>query len=484
MTPERIAVVDDDRDYSAVLEQALRGHGYEVVVYDSGGAFLTDLSASTAPDLVLLDVAMPGLDGVGTLKRAKETCPELAVIMLSGQQPASIIVNAVRAGAADYIVKSAASLAETGPLGAAIRRVLEQRAQPVEPADRELQPNALRAAPVSPAMLSVQSLVERVADSDVPILITGESGVGKEVVAREIHRRSNRRLKAFVKVNCAALPSELLESELFGHERGAFTGAHLHRTGKFEFADGGTLMLDEIAEMPSMLQAKLLHVLQDRAVTRLGSNRVVPIDVRVIAATNRPIADLLATGEFRPDLYYRLQVIQIHVPALRERREEIMPFVEFFLARFTAQYHRRPMPLSDELKRALVEYPWPGNVRELENLVKRLVILQDESLVLSELRAGPEEPVSEPRAAATHAPAASAATNNHPEAEARSLLELAKRAALAAERTAIERTLIAQRWNRRKAARQLGVSYKTLLNKMKECGISDASTGEHDPIRD
>ena len=234
-------------------------------------------------------------------------------------------------------------------------------------------------------MRPVLAMIEGVADSDVSVLLRGESGVGKEVVARELHRRSPRRRQPFVKVNCAALPADLLESELFGHEKGAFTGAGSQRVGKFEFANGGTLMLDEVGEMPAALQAKLLHVLQDHAFTRLGSNRLVEVDVRVLAATNRDLESMMRAGTFREDLYYRLQVIEIHVPPLRERLEEIPALVEFFLARYTRVFRRPAVRPSQVLMEALLDYTWPGNIRELENMMKRFVVLQDEALVLGEL---------------------------------------------------------------------------------------------------
>jgi two-component system response regulator AtoC len=340
-------------------------------------------------------------------------------------------------------------------------------------------------------MRNVLRLVDLVSDSDVSVLITGESGVGKEVIAREIHRRSPRRAKPFVKVNCAALPTELLESELFGHERGAFTGAQITRIGKFEFAGGGTIMLDEIGEMPAALQAKLLHVLQDNELTRLGSNRPVSVDVRVIAATNRDLAQMIRASQFREDLYYRLQVIEVQVPPLRDRGDEILPLVEFFLLKYGARYGRPATRPSARMRDALLAHDWPGNIRELENVIKRFVILQDEGLVLAELErprmrhdaldaAPPAAPVHPPAAAPavdvddrlpepqTAAPPSQPLAAGQPE----SLTDLARRAAMLAERQAIEHALDRFRWNRRRAAEQLGVSYKTLLNKMKECGIS------------
>jgi two-component system response regulator AtoC len=492
MTAARIALVDDDPAFSTYLATLLRTRGYAVDTYASGAALIEALGETT-PDVVLLDVLMPGMDGLETLRAIRRGHPTLQVVMLSGMQVPSTIVDAVRLGAIDYVVKpdDPEGFGEAA-LEATIRAAVEKVQLASEVARLRLQaaedPDATQCCWGSgTAMRQVVAIIERVADSDVSVLLSGESGVGKEVVARELHRRSARRARPFVKVNCAALPAELLESELFGHERGAFTGAQNTRVGKFEFAAGGTLLLDEIGEMPLALQAKLLHVLQDHELTRLGSNRAVSVDVRVIAATNRSLERMIRDGQFREDLYYRLQVIEIRVPPLRERPDEILPLVEFFLFRYAARYGRTPMPPSPALRQALLTYAWPGNVRELENVIKRFVILQDETLVLGELThprhaaeaatVAPPEPPSVPSAAMTApgAPAAVAESASAPAgtdaADSMTLPDLARRAALSAERDAIQQTLDRLRWNRRKAAQQLGVSYKTLLNKMKECGI-------------
>jgi two-component system response regulator AtoC len=417
----------------------------------------------------------------------------MPVIMLSGQQVPATIVDAVRLGAIDYVVKSdeSAELHEAA-LEAAICRAIERVSLTSEVArlSAQLPDDPDGSQPCWSAgelMQDVMAMIERVSGSDVDVLLTGESGVGKEILARELHRRSSRRPRPFVKINCAALPSELLESELFGHERGAFTGAHDTRTGKFEFANGGTIMLDEIGEMPIGVQAKLLHVLQDRAFTKLGSNRVITVDVRVIAATNRDLEAMIRASQFREDLFYRLQVIEIRVPPLRQRRDEIPSLTEFFLRRYAERYGRPVMKPSPVLRDALLAYGWPGNIRELENMMKRFVILRDEALLLAELRrerlAEPAAVPASPAAAAPPTPVPAPAqehvsagpAESHPNGRAAKLPELARAAALAAERTAIQQALDQFRWNRRKAAALLGVSYKTLLNKMKECGIAAAA---------
>jgi two-component system response regulator AtoC len=540
VTPARLALVDDDQQFVEYLETLLRSRGYEVQSFTSGSELLQTMHSDTPPDVVLLDVSMPGMDGLETLKAIRVAHPHVQVIMLSGRNAPSTIVDAMRQGALDYVVKpdDPDGLGEAA-LEAAIRNAVEKTVLSSEVARLRTQvgenPEGTAFWGPSSAMRHVMAMVERVADSEISVLLRGESGVGKEVIARELHKRSGRRLKPFVKVNAAALPAELLESELFGHERGAFTGAQTARIGKFEFANHGTLMLDEIGEMPAGLQAKLLHVLQDNEFTKLGSNRPVQVDVRIIAATNRDLEAMMRAGTFREDLYYRLQVIELHVPPLRERREEIPQLIEFFLVKYSERYGRPLKRPSEPLRESLLNYQWPGNVRELENVIKRFVILQDEALVLAELKraranaestissrgtpvamplppvaapvapvapsaaAAPSVPVAPsapvvlgaplaPAAAAPVAPSASspaAAAVAEPEAEEEvtrepaasagpvSLPELAREAAMRAERAAIQQALDRFRWNRRKAADHLGVSYKTLLNKMKECGISE-----------
>jgi two-component system response regulator AtoC len=507
--------VDDDPAFTGYLETLLRGRGYGIEVYHSGTTLLDALRAGAAPQVILLDVLMPDLDGIETLRAIKQTHPGAGVIMLSGRQAPATIVEAVRLGAADYVLKpdDPDGVGEAA-LEAAIRNALEREALSTEVARlsalMEEDPEGAQPCWSSGPMQPVVSMVERIADSDVGVLLRGESGVGKEVIARELHRRSPRRTKPFVKVNCAALPSDLLESELFGHERGAFTGAGTARVGRFEFAQHGTILLDEIGEMPAALQAKLLHVLQDREFTRLGSNRTVELDVRVLAATNRDLEAMMRAGTFREDLYYRLQVIELRVPPLRERLEEIPPLVTFFLVKYAKHYRRPVARPSPALLEALMEYPWPGNIRELENMMKRFVVLQEEGLILAELvrlrqaaaaamaptAAAPPAVAAAPPAAAppatpatpaspAEAPAGPPSSNGSAAAaEPLTLVEpgpseridlqlLSKAAALHAEREAIDRALVRFHWNRRKAARYLNVSYKTLLNKIKECHISE-----------
>jgi two-component system, NtrC family, response regulator AtoC len=502
-----VAIVDDDASFAAYLRTFLSLRGYEARCYTRGDELLASIKQNEPPDVILLDVMMPGLDGLATLRALKTSKPEAQVIMLSGRNQASTIVEAVRLGAADYVVKpdDPEGLGEIA-LDVAIKNAIEKnrlvselselRQQLSDDEDRSVWGN-------SEKMRNIATVIEQVADSDVTVLIRGESGVGKELVSRAIHQRSTRKHRPFVKVNCAALPAELLESELFGHERGAFTGAATTRIGKFEQADTGTLFMDEIGEMKPALQAKLLHVLQDAEFTKLGSNKRIQVDVRVVAATNRDLEKMMTSGEFREDLYYRLKVIELTVPALRERRDEIPTLTDFFVARYSRKYNRPLKPISDELRQLFLQYDWPGNIRELENMIKRVVILQDEHLVVREIERNMQRVAAAPVAVAAPAFAAAGyvpampgapqappayapppaadlepideepeAAPVAPETGGESLAAVAKAAAMKAERAAIEQTLRQVHWNRRKAAQILGVSYKTLLNKIKECGIT------------
>jgi two-component system, NtrC family, response regulator AtoC len=346
----------------------------------------------------------------------------------------------------------------------------------------------------SEKMREVRDLIERVADTDVTVLVRGESGTGKELVARGIHDTSPRRHRTFVKVNCAALPSELLESELFGFERGAFTGAIQQKPGKFEFAHDGTMFLDEISEMHPPLQSKLLQVLQDGEFARLGGRRDVHVDVRIVAATNRDLESAVANGVFREDLFFRLNVVCITLPPLRQRRDEIPLLTQRFLEYYAEHYNRARVELSADTLRLFDEYEWPGNVRELENLVKRAVVLGSDASIRQELSdaiAGRRRPLgpipalqsrgaegAAPLAASTPVPSsppARAGGADVPAAVTGSLKDIARHAAREAERELIYRTLQQTRWNRREAAEILGVSYKALLYKIKEADLDKAS---------
>ena len=337
-------------------------------------------------------------------------------------------------------------------------------------------------------MREVRDLIDRVADTDVTVLIRGESGTGKELVARAIHTASPRRDKPFVKVNCAALPSELLESELFGFERGAFTGAIQQKPGKFEFANHGTMFLDEISEMHPPLQSKLLQVLQDGEFARLGGRDDVHVDVRIVAATNRDLEVAVDEGQFREDLFFRLNVVCITLPPLRQRRDEIPALTDLFLRQYAEVYNKPPVSLATDTLTLFAEYAWPGNVRELENLVRRAVILGTDESIRREVaeaiaartaRPGPipvlqSRPAAAPPSGPPPAPPPTTAKEPAPAVNG-SLKAIARQAARGAERELIFRTLQQTRWNRREAAEILGISYKALLYKIKEAELDHAS---------
>jgi len=306
-------------------------------------------------------------------------------------------------------------------------------------------------------MRAIGTIIENVADTDATVLIRGESGVGKDLVARAIHAGSSRRHGPFVKINCAAIPSGLIESEFFGHEKGAFTGAHRRKPGQFEYAHTGTIYLDEIGELPLGLQAKLLHVLQDFRFSRVGGNGSIDVDSRVIAATNRNLEEAMARGEFREDLYYRVNVVEIRVPPLRERREEIPALASWFLEKFNTQYGRQKQ-ISPETMTHLQQHSWSGNVRELENVVRRLVVLTDVEREIEALAARGRD------------------GSGRVQQPAEGLREIARRAAREAERRALEHVLHRVGWNRAAASRILKVSYKTLLTKIVDCGLTPSRT--------
>jgi two-component system response regulator AtoC len=454
-----VLVVDDAEGIRTYLANLLALRGYAVDTAEDGRRALALLQGGAAPDVILLDIMMPGIDGIETLRRIRDLDDEIPVVMLSVVGKASTIVEAMQLGAADYLNKPF----EEEEFEATLDKVLEGKRLEEERdellAELDVAPIQLwRSAP----MLRIVEVIDQIADTDVTVLIQGESGVGKEIVARAIHQRSPRATRPFIKVNCASLPEQLLESELFGYEKGAFTGALSRKPGRFEMADTGTIFLDEIGEMSPALQSKLLQVLQDSEYTRLGGNREVRVDIRVLCATNRPLEQMVQEGGFREDLYFRLNVVNINVPALRERREEIRPLAENFARRFSARY-RKPAPnLSARLLRAFDRYAFPGNVRELENLIKRIVVLENEEPILEELRVA-ERPTESPVQRVIEEVAETAGQVP--------LREVGRRVALAAEREAIERVLDRTNWNRKQAARLLGVSYKTLLQKIKDCEL-------------
>jgi two-component system, NtrC family, response regulator AtoC len=487
MTPnhkERVLVVADDAGTSGSLSSHLVRRGFDVS-HATTGEDAVRIFRVYNPGLVLLDDPEGAMTALDTLQRIKQVKPDVAVIMLSGRLDPDVIFRASKLGADDYLGKPV----EAKELDLRIDRIVERRRSPAE--GTQIRDQVRRSSDfamlfgTSPKMEEVKNTIEQVADTTATVLIRGESGTGKEVVARMIHAQSGRGDKPFVKVNCAAIPHELLESELFGYEQGAFTGANRQKLGKFDLANEGTIFLDEVSEMHPSLQAKLLHVLQDGEFSRLGGKRDISVDVRVLAATNKPLERAVEEGLFRQDLFYRLNVITVHIPPLRERREEILVFLAYFLPKYSEVYGKQPAPFGEKAIGCMMEYSWPGNIRELENLVKRYVIVGNEAQIIRELST-PKSIVSSSsatdfelsvrdahsdieKAPAKPLPAAIPITSARGDgaADSPSLLEIGRRAALSAEREAIERVLTQTRWNRRQAAKILKISYKALLNKLK-----------------
>jgi two-component system, NtrC family, response regulator AtoC len=456
----RILVVDDEPSMLQYLRTVLEAGSYQVETVQTGSEALLRIQEEPAPDVVLLDVLIPDLDGLKTLEMLKRARPNLRVIMLSCSTDPRKVVQAIRLGAVDYLTKPF----QLDDLEAVLKHSLTLEIAPHEPAEGgdkiEELGDDLCFIGASPAMRKIRAQVEQMAAVNVPVLILGESGTGKEIVARLIHQVSPRADRTFLKVNCAALPADLLESELFGYEVGAFTGATRPKPGKFEICDKGTILLDEIGEMPIGLQAKLLHVLQDQEFSRLGSRTTIKVDVRILAATNVDIAQAIAAKMLREDLYYRLNAFTLNLPPLRERREEIPLLLRQFMARYAGRYARPPLPLSPGLVDACVRYSWPGNLRELENFVKRYLILGDESLVRSELEVKAETRESDGQ----HSKTASGSSTGGLKSLVRGLKD-------EAEMEAISRALEETKWNRKQAAKLLSISYKALLYKIRQYGI-------------
>ena len=456
---ERILVVDDEPSIRKYLQTLLEVDGFEVEAVSSGREALAKVNNGQRPDFIILDVLMPELNGLETLKELMQVDRSLNVIMLSCSNEVGTVVEAIRIGAHDYLTKPF----EKSELDAAMLKSRQKKQLASENqalrdyCDQVTEDLSFLVA--SPQMVRIRQQILQIAPVDVPVFICGESGVGKEVVARMIHLRSKRSKQPFVKVNCAALPGELLESELFGFEQGAFTGAVRSKPGKFELANKGTIFLDEIAEMSPHLQAKLLHVLQDHQYSRLGGRHMIDTDVRVLAATNVDVQEAMKSGRFREDLYYRLNVLSILVPPLRERTVEIPLLFKHFLEQYSEKFGKTPQTPSKHLLDAAVNYPWPGNLRELENFVKRYVILEDDEGSLREL-----VEMSATRQRTSPRVEAAPPKEQGLKALVRGLKDEAEMEAIA---DALERT----RWCRKDAAKMLGISYKALLYKMRQFNL-------------
>jgi len=465
-TPARVLVCDDDRSVRAALSVNLAKGGYDVVVVERALDALERLRAEPF-DLVITDVKMPGMSGLELLGEVKTYWPEVRVIVMTGYGNAPDAVRAMQAGAATYLQKPI----ERDELLLVIERTLANRAlaREVQRLRREVdQRYGLEGiVGASPAMQDVYEQVGAVADSSTLVLIHGETGTGKELIAHAIHYRSPRKHNPLVVVNCGALPESLLESELFGHEKGAFTGALRTHPGKFEQADGGTLFLDEIGEVPAPVQVRLLRVLEGGAFTRVGGERAVKVDVRVVAATNRDLRAEVKAGSFRADLFYRLNVFPLHLPPLRERVDDIQPLAEHFLRKF-AERHRKPLPrLAPTTVDELRQYRWPGNVRELEHLMERTLLLSGGGEIRA-IRLPDDAPPQEPDAASSGASLPGTGAPTLADIDAAGLPGLLDRL----ERQLIVAALEVEAGVQARAARRLGISRSNLNYRIQRLGIT------------
>jgi two-component system nitrogen regulation response regulator NtrX len=448
MSREEILIVDDEKNIRSSLEGILKDEGYRVRGVPTGEDLLKQV-AQGVPDLVILDVWLPGMDGLQALEEVKRVHPELPVIMISGHSTVETAVKATRLGAYDFIEKPL-SLEKTI---LAVRNALEhQRLEQENLTLRQTLDERYDLVGESPAIHALRIQIQSAAPSHGRVLIRGESGTGKELIARAIHRQSLRAEKPFVEVNCAAIPDELIESELFGHERGAFTGATTKRRGKFELADAGTIFLDEVGDMSIKTQAKVLRVLQEQTFERVGGSETLTVDVRVIAASNKNLEDEIQRGNFREDLFYRLNVIPFEVLPLRDRREDIVLLAEHFLGLFSREYGKREKKISRDALDLFLKYPWPGNVRELRNVMERMVIMVPRNSIEAgdletslRIRAEPE-PVEEMEG---------------------TLREVREQF----EKKFILRRLQETHWNITRAAERLGIERSNLHRKMKGYGI-------------
>ncbi len=454
-----LLVVDDEKNIRRTLRMVLEAEGYEVQEAESAEEALKLLEAEPV-DLAIFDIRLPGMDGLALLSRARELWRDLPVIVISGHADTSDVVDAIKRGASDFFSKPVdRDRVLVSVQNALSRRNLEEKVHALAARERRFADEMLGE---SPAMLKLREDIGKVAPTSGRVLITGESGTGKELIAAEIHRQSKRAEGPFVKVNCAAIPTELIESELFGHEKGSFTGAASRRRGQFEAAHGGTLFLDEIGDMSLSAQAKVLRALQTGEVMRVGSERILTVDVRVVAATNKDLEAEVREGAFREDLFFRLNVVPIRSPALRERLDDVPLLAERFFLLAVRENGMRPKPVDPDVYERLKAHRWPGNVRELRNVCERMVIMSGERITAADV---PESTLTRTAAAApTGGPADLSRYGEVPLRELRDLVE----------RDYILKKLEEHDWNITQAAQALGVERTNLHKKIKQHGLSRA----------
>ena len=462
----RVLVAEDEPEVRGYLEMALQCMGYSVESAGDGEEIQAYLQSGQSDiAAVLLDIVMPNRDGLETLRDIRSINGTLPVIMISGAASPLNVVAAMKSGATDFLCKPITH----EELRKAIALAIDRKPAQVPAPARRLPLASRIFLSNNSQMRAVQALLGQIGWSEAPVLIQGETGSGKEVFARELHNRSPRADKPFLKLNCAALPSELVESELFGYERGAFTGAFQRKAGMFEMANGGTILLDEIGDMDVRLQAKLLQVLQDQEFQRIGGKETIRVDARVMAATHCDLEKAISERSFRQDLYYRLNVINLHIPPLRDRKEDILQLAEFFAVKH-AMPGMPPPAITTELQNAMLAHDWPGNVRELENIVRKLLALRDAASVARDLNAKIAQ-----KSRVTESPVPTETPVAEPDPKT-PILERVTKANQQAEAEAILAALNATRWNRKRAAAALKIDYKALLYKMKKLGLEDGAT--------
>jgi two-component system response regulator AtoC len=459
----RVLVVDDEANLRKVLAAILRKDGYEVSIAEDGAQAIAEFEKNGA-DVIVTDLVMPKAGGMDILNHVKGHRPDVPVIIITAHGTVDSAVEAIKLGAFDYITKPFEH-AEIRAVVAKAVRTQEANQGHVPPEGRAR--NSLIGE--SPTMAEIFRIIDKVADTPSTVLVTGESGTGKELIATALHDGSSRRDKPLIKINCAAIPKDLMESELFGYERGAFTGAVSSKPGRIELADGGTLFLDEIGEIPLEMQVKLLRVLQESEFERVGGIKTTKVDVRLIAATNRDLEKEIESGRFRKDLYYRLNVVPVHLAPLRERATDVPPLVRHFIEKYNKRLNKKIESISDEALAQLQVYPWPGNIRELENMMERILLFTDGPRI--ELKDLPE-----PVRRGTVAPVA--ITGTTPQPGETPLKDFLKQRQAEIEKSFIVQALAKTEGNVTRAAKLLQISRKSLQTKMKEFGLRDESPAE------
>lgn len=466
----KILIIDDDPKISWILTEGL-SNKFEFLSARDGIEGIQMVTTEN-PDLILLDIKMPGMNGIEVLEKLNKLDNRPEIIMVSGHGETQYVVDSVKLGAAEFINKPF----DVHEIEIHINSILEKAHLKKEVKELRTQLEAGKTYENfigdSDEMLKVQGIIEQVADSELTVLIRGESGTGKEIVARLLHQLSGRKNKQFVKVNCAAIPRDLLEAELFGYEKGAFTGAHKTKQGRFESANKGSIFLDEIGDMPLELQSKLLQVLEQQEFVRVGGIHNIHVDVRIICATNRNLEDAIQTKQFRDDLFYRLNEITLPLPSLKEHIDDIPLLVNFFIEKYNTQYNKNLSQISSEMMDRLKRFQWPGNVRQLENMIKQIVVREDENIIDDLIKNSQQQPISQSTTLKSEPSSSSESQEKTEDSQSYSLKSFIGQKIAEEEKKLISEVLTKTNWNRRKAAEILEISYRSLLYKIKDYNLN------------